>query len=536
VPRTVGDQESLRESLLPESARRLPEALARVDVLLDDPAFFAPFVPLFDPRIGRPSTPVEMYLRLMFFKFRYRLGYESLCREVTDPIVWRRFCRIPLDGVVPHPTLMKLTTRCGVTAVDGLNEALRAKAAAAKLLRTTRVRADTTVIPATSAIELTRNCWPRRSAASPRPAGASRPRAARPARRSGTARGRPGSARTRSGRSCGCGPPPARTRRTQRYDASLANCPAWRTGPPGTASGCWPTPGPRCAVPERSPTSEGTRPARRGGWPAPRPSRASGQRPHRPARRDPADRQADRATRRLGPLPHRQHRRRPDLGRPRRPDPQPRQDQRPYRITEHPEKSSTTSPAAEQREHSGRSIRCPVFQVDVVSRRVASRTWRSFRRGSSARSGGCRRRRTTTAPAAGHEPGPLVLKRPLRLSPAALADCRASGRHAGGRCRRVRASGPRLLGAAPADDRVRPGAIGVDRRGSRGRHQRLLPGRYGIAAFGAGPLPADGVHLWASYGVAAAVAAAMGLLPFAVVGRPHQARPEPSPTARSFPG
>ena len=43
---------------------------------------------------------------------------------------------------------MKLTTRCGSAAVDGLNEALLAKAAEAKLLRTTRVRADTTVVPA----------------------------------------------------------------------------------------------------------------------------------------------------------------------------------------------------------------------------------------------------------------------------------------------------------------------------------------------------------------------------------------------------
>jgi transposase, IS5 family len=50
---------------------------------------------------------------------------------------------------VPHPTtLMKITTRCGEPAVAGLNEALLAKAAAGKLLRTNRVRADTTVIPA----------------------------------------------------------------------------------------------------------------------------------------------------------------------------------------------------------------------------------------------------------------------------------------------------------------------------------------------------------------------------------------------------
>ncbi len=57
--------------------------------------------------------------------------------------------RIPLDGQVPHPTtLMKLTTRCGLAAVDGLNEALLAKAAEAKLLRTHRIRVDTTVAPA----------------------------------------------------------------------------------------------------------------------------------------------------------------------------------------------------------------------------------------------------------------------------------------------------------------------------------------------------------------------------------------------------
>jgi IS5 family transposase len=54
--------------------------------LLDDPVFFAPFVPFFDPRMGRPSTPMETYLRLMFLKFRYRLGFESLCREVSDSI------------------------------------------------------------------------------------------------------------------------------------------------------------------------------------------------------------------------------------------------------------------------------------------------------------------------------------------------------------------------------------------------------------------------------------------------------------------
>ena len=140
---------SLWEAVLPEGLRRLPDELAAVDTLLDDEAFFGPFRPFFDPRIGRPSTPMEVYLRLMFLKFRYRLGYETLCREVADSFTWRRFCRIPFDGAVPHPTtLMKLTTRCGSTAVDGLNRALLARAVEARVVRMNRVRADTTVIPA----------------------------------------------------------------------------------------------------------------------------------------------------------------------------------------------------------------------------------------------------------------------------------------------------------------------------------------------------------------------------------------------------
>ena len=147
--RTVNDQPTLWDSILPVELLVLPGELTRVDGLLDDPVFFAPFAPFFDARIGRPSIPMETYLRLMFLKFRYRLGYESLCREVADSISWQRFCRIPLGTRVPHPTtLMKITTRCGDAAVAGLNDALLAKAAAAKLLRTDKVRADTTVIEA----------------------------------------------------------------------------------------------------------------------------------------------------------------------------------------------------------------------------------------------------------------------------------------------------------------------------------------------------------------------------------------------------
>jgi IS5 family transposase len=81
---------------------RLPEDLARVDALLHDPVFFAPSAPFFRPVLGRPSTPVECYLGLMFLKFRHRRGDESPCAEVRVRSAgggfagfrWMRKCRI----------------------------------------------------------------------------------------------------------------------------------------------------------------------------------------------------------------------------------------------------------------------------------------------------------------------------------------------------------------------------------------------------------------------------------------------------------
>jgi IS5 family transposase len=147
--RTTNPQPSLWEAILPEPCLGLPAELARVDALLDDPRLLAPLASHFDPRIGRPCVPLDTYLRMMFLKFRYRLGYELLCREVADSISWQRFCRIPLGGQVPHATtLVKLTRRLGAQTVRDLNEALLATAADRKLLRTHRVRADTTVVEA----------------------------------------------------------------------------------------------------------------------------------------------------------------------------------------------------------------------------------------------------------------------------------------------------------------------------------------------------------------------------------------------------
>ena len=80
-------------------------------------------------RSSPAARPVECYLRLMFLSFRYRLGYESLCAEVSDSISWRRFCRIGLDGGPAPDDADEADDPVREEAVAGLNEALLAKAA-----------------------------------------------------------------------------------------------------------------------------------------------------------------------------------------------------------------------------------------------------------------------------------------------------------------------------------------------------------------------------------------------------------------------
>jgi IS5 family transposase len=149
VLRETDPQTTLWEALLPEEAKRLPAELVAVDAYLDDEQFIAPWRVLFSARLGRPSVPIDTLLRLLYLKHRYGLGYETLCREVSDSISWRRFCRLPLDRPVPHPTtLVKLVGRAGPEVIEQLNQALLGKLAQGKLLRARKLRVDTTVVEA----------------------------------------------------------------------------------------------------------------------------------------------------------------------------------------------------------------------------------------------------------------------------------------------------------------------------------------------------------------------------------------------------
>lgn len=142
-------QTSIYESMLPQELFQLNEELSKVDRLLDDEAFMEPFTKRFRTRTGRATVPVEVYIRLMYLKHRYELGYETLVKEVADSIKWRTFCRLQLDDPVPDSTtLIKSTKRYGEDTIKELNELLVRKAKEKKIIRGRKLRVDSTVVEA----------------------------------------------------------------------------------------------------------------------------------------------------------------------------------------------------------------------------------------------------------------------------------------------------------------------------------------------------------------------------------------------------
>ena len=67
-------QGTLWEEMLPPEARLLTGELALIDTFLDDHRFLQPFVERFSRPVGRPTIPIETYLRLMYLKHRCGLG------------------------------------------------------------------------------------------------------------------------------------------------------------------------------------------------------------------------------------------------------------------------------------------------------------------------------------------------------------------------------------------------------------------------------------------------------------------------------
>jgi transposase, IS5 family len=149
--RLVGPQaECLFDVGLPVEVAELPADLGALDVLLEDRWLLAPIEKSWAAPAragGRPTIPMDRYVRLMVIKTRTGWGYETLVREVSDSIHLRRFCRIALTQRVPHEsTVRKLTRRLGPDVVDQITRAVIDKATRERRFVARAVRIDSTVV------------------------------------------------------------------------------------------------------------------------------------------------------------------------------------------------------------------------------------------------------------------------------------------------------------------------------------------------------------------------------------------------------
>jgi IS5 family transposase len=141
-------------ALVPLTVRFDPE-LAQLDRLLDDDGVLREVrrdLARRHPRsqvTGRPSTPIEVIVRMLVVKHLYGWSYEETEHFVADSLVLRQFCRLYLAPAPDDTTLLRWAN---VIQPDTLHRVLDRVTTLALQVRVTRgrkLRTDSTVVETT---------------------------------------------------------------------------------------------------------------------------------------------------------------------------------------------------------------------------------------------------------------------------------------------------------------------------------------------------------------------------------------------------
>ena len=145
----ISQQMSFGDGFIDASLYELDEELKKADELLSSPQLLKPFEEIFDESLGRPGTPVGIYLRMMYLKFRWGLSYEEVEREVRERLPWRYFCHLSLMDAIPDATtLIKLNQRFGEGRIQGLNKDVIKQLLKTRSIKPRRIRIDSTTLEA----------------------------------------------------------------------------------------------------------------------------------------------------------------------------------------------------------------------------------------------------------------------------------------------------------------------------------------------------------------------------------------------------
>ena len=143
---------SVWEVVLPDADKLWPDALRRIDQLIDDEALVEVIAEALERRWaqsrrrGRPGTPAEVVLRMLVLKHFYRWSYAELEQEVRANLVYRAFARISCDAVPDAKTILKIAKVLGPAVIERLHRRVVDLARVAGVVKGRRMRVDTTVI------------------------------------------------------------------------------------------------------------------------------------------------------------------------------------------------------------------------------------------------------------------------------------------------------------------------------------------------------------------------------------------------------
>jgi IS5 family transposase len=140
-------------ALLPALELRYEPELAELDRLLEDDQLFQHVKADLSRRrprtleTGRPSTPVEVILRLLVIQHLYGWSYAETEHFVGDSLVLRQFCRLGLEPMPHHTTLMRWVNLLQPETLHRLLERGTDLARRLKVTRGRKLRIDSTVVP-----------------------------------------------------------------------------------------------------------------------------------------------------------------------------------------------------------------------------------------------------------------------------------------------------------------------------------------------------------------------------------------------------
>jgi transposase, IS5 family len=139
-------------ALVPALELRFEPELAELDRLLEDDQLFqhikadlARRRPL-SLRTGRPSTPVEVILRLLVIQHLYAWSYEQTEHFVNDSLVLRQFCRLGLEPVPHDTTLLRWANLVQPETLHRLLDRVTELAQGLRVTRGRKLRIDSTVV------------------------------------------------------------------------------------------------------------------------------------------------------------------------------------------------------------------------------------------------------------------------------------------------------------------------------------------------------------------------------------------------------